>query len=210
MNRKGQHHLTEPEHVRRRIKELLQRWSQGDSSALNELVPLVYADLRRIAGYLFNGERKNHTLGPTIIVHEAFMKLRQSSTSIECQDGHHFLAIYARAMRHILIDYSRKKNAGKRYGEEVPLDDVQMHELYLLCGERRADLLALDEAMTRLAQINPRLASVVNLRFFCGLDNSQVGKALKISANTVIRDWRFAESWLRHEIESAGKRKDTN
>lgn len=201
--------MTEPEHVKRRIQELLQRWTQGDSSALNELLPLVYPDLRRIAGYLFNGERKNHTLGPTIIVHEAYMKLRQS-TSIECQDGHHFLAIYARAMRHILIDYSRKKNAKKRHGEEVPLDDVQVHELYQLCCERHADLLALDEAMTRLGHIKPRVASVVNLKLFCGLDNTQIGKSLKISANTVMRDWGFAERWLRREIQRGGKPKDTD
>lgn len=190
--------MTGSDDVKKRINELLERWSNGDPAALNELIPLIYQDLRRIAGYLFNGERKNHTLQPTIIVAEAFIKLRQSH-KVACRDGAHFLAIYARAMRQILIDYARRHNANKRYGEIVPLDEVQ-----LFCRERHGDLLALIEAMDCLTRIYPRQASVVDLRVFCGLNNSQIAKVLKIAANTVIRDWKFASDWLRREMKSRG------
>ena len=192
--------MTEPDdvNVKKRINELLERWSNGESSALNELVSLVYEDLRRIAGYLFGGERKNHTLGPSAVVHEAFIKLSHSAR-LDCRDGAHFLAIYARAMRQILIDYARRHNANKRYGETVPLDEVQ-----LLCRERHGDLLALNNAMERLAQSYPRQASVVDLRVFCGLNNPQIAQVLKIAANTVIRDWKFASGWLRREMKSSG------
>jgi RNA polymerase sigma-70 factor (ECF subfamily) len=190
--------LTGSDNGKNRINELLERWSNGDPAALSELIPLVYQDLRRIAGYLFNGERKNHTLQPTIIVAEAFIKLKQSH-KVACRDGAHFLAIYARAMRQILIDYARRHNANKRYGETVPLDEVQ-----LFCRERHGDLLAMIEAMDRLTRIYPRQASVVDLRVFCGLNNSQVAKVLKIAANTVMRDWKFASDWLRREMKSRG------
>jgi RNA polymerase sigma factor (TIGR02999 family) len=190
--------LTGSDDVKKRINELLERWSHGDPTALNELIPLVYQDLRRIAGYLFNGERKNHTLQPTIIVAEAFIKLKQSH-KVACRDSAHFLAIYARAMRQILIDYARRHQAGKRDGETVPLDEVQ-----LLCRARHGDVRALIEAMDRLTRIYPRQASVVDLRVFCGLNNSQIAKVLKIAANTVIRDWKFASDWLRREMKSRG------
>ncbi len=192
--------MTEPDdvNVEKQINELLERWSNGDSTALHELFPLVYKDLRRIAGYLFGGERKNHTLGPSAVVHEAFIKLSHS-TRLDCRDGAHFLAIYARAMRQILIEYARRHNASKRYGETVPLDEVQ-----LLCRERHGDLLALNQAMECLAQSYPRQASVVDLRVFCGLNNPQIAEVLKIAANTVIRDWKFASDWLRREMKSRG------
>lgn len=192
--------MTEPDdvNVKKRINELLERWCNGDPTALNDLIPLVYHDLRRIAGYLFSGERKNHTLGPSAVVNEAFIKLRHS-TKLECRDSAHFLAIYARAMRQILIDYARRHNANKRYGETVPLDEVQ-----LLCRERPGDLLALNKAMECLAQSYPRQASVVDLRVFCGLNNPQIAEVLKIAANTVIRDWKFASDWLRREMKSRG------
>src|SRR5262249_2477023 len=195
--------LTEPDDVKQRISELLKRWSEGDTGALDALVPLVYADVRRIAGYLFKKERKNHTLGPTAVVHEAFMKFRHAN-QVTCRDGAHFLAIYARAMRQILIDYSDYKNAQKRHGEEVPLEEVPLHELHLLCRGHRPDLLVLKDAIERLAQTHPRWASVVDLRVFCGFDNSQVAEMLKVSPNTVIRDWKEASKWLRHEIKSKG------
>jgi RNA polymerase sigma factor (TIGR02999 family) len=192
--------LTEPDdvNVKKRINELLERWSNGDSAALNDLIPLVYHDLRRIAGYLFKAERKNHTLSPSAVVNEAFIKLKHSA-KLECRDGAHFLAIYARAMRQILFDYARRHNASKRYGETVPLDEVQ-----LFCCERHGEVLALALAMDRLTQLHPRQASVVDLRVFCGLNNSQVAQVLKIAANTVIRDWRFASDWLRREMRSRG------
>jgi RNA polymerase sigma factor (TIGR02999 family) len=188
--------LTVPDDAKKRINELLERWSNGDSAALNDLTPLVYQDLRRIAGYLFKGERKSHTMGPSGTVHEAYIKLKRS-TKVECRDGAHFLAIYARAMRQILLDYARQHNAGKRYGETVPLDEIQ-----LSCRERHGDMLALDNAMECLRQRHPRQASVVDLRVFCGLNNPQIAEVLQIGVNTVIRDWKFASDWLRREIKS--------
>jgi RNA polymerase sigma-70 factor, ECF subfamily len=190
--------LTEPDDVKKRINELLERWSNGDPTALNDLIPLVYQDLRRIAGYLFSGERKNHTLQPSAIVAEAFIKLKHS-TKVECRDGAHFLALYARAMRQILIDYARRHNAGKRHGETVQLDEVQ-----LFSRERSKDVLAIAGAMDLLAKSQPRWASVVDLRVFCGLNNSQIAEVLQISANTVIRDWRDVSEWLRSAIKSKG------
>lgn len=190
--------MTEPDDVKKRINELLQRWSSGDPTALNDLIPLVYKDLRRIAGYLFSGERKNHTLQPTAVVSLAFIKLKHS-TKVECRDGAHFLALYARAMRQILIDYARKHNADKRHGETVPLDEVQ-----LFSRERNKDMLAIAEAMDLLAKSHPRQASVVDLRVFCGLNNPQIAEVLQISPNTVIRDWRDASDWLRRAIEKKG------
>jgi RNA polymerase sigma-70 factor (ECF subfamily) len=190
--------LAKPDDLKKRIKELLERWAAGDSEALKELIPLVYQDLRRIAGYLFKGERKNHTLGPTIVVHEAFMKLSRSA-EIECRDGAHFLAIYSRAMRQILIDYARYHGRRPEGQETVPLDDVQK-----ICRERNANLLALEQALNRLAEIDPRQASVVDLKIFCGLDNEQIAKVLKISANTVMRDWKKAKWRLQREMKIKG------
>jgi RNA polymerase sigma factor (TIGR02999 family) len=195
--------MTESDDLKRRINELLGRWSKGDAEALNELVPLVYHDLRRIAGYLFKSERKNHTLQPTAVLNEAFMKLGRSD-KVECRDGAHFLSIYARAMRQILIDYARLHNRKKREVETVPLDDVQ-----LLCRERHRDLLALEEALDRLARANPRQASVVDLRIFCGFNNKEVAEILKIAENTVIRDWNFASGWLRDEMKDSRKWKES-
>lgn len=186
--------MADSDDLKKRIHELLGRWGAGDHSALDELVPLVYNDLRRIAGYLFKGEQRNHTLQPTIVVNEAFMKLRHSG-GLECHDGAHFLAIYARSMRQILIDYARRRNTLKRYGETVSLDDVE-----IICRDRLSDLLVCKDAMERLARLSPRQASVVDLRVFCGLENGEIAEVLKISPNTVMRDWNFAWNWLRREM----------
>lgn len=186
--------MATPDDLKKRIHELLGRWAAGDHSAFDELVPLVYNDLRRIAGFLFQNENKNHTLQPTIVVNEAFMKLRRAG-GLECQDALHFLRIYARSMREILIDYARRRDADKRRGETVSVDEVE-----IACRDHFPEVLMCRDIMERLARLSPRQASVVELRVFCGLENGEIAQALKISPNTVMRDWNFASNWLRREM----------
>lgn len=176
------------------ITQLLQRWRTGDQLALQDLTSLVYSDLRRIASRLFKGERPGHTLQPTALVNEACMKL-SGAARIDWQSRAHFLAIAAKAMRQILIDHARLHKRGKRKGEVVPLD-----EALVVSPERSPELIALDEALNRLAVDYPRAAEVVELRTFGGLNNEEIAEVISISANTVIRDWNFARAWLRREL----------
>lgn len=176
------------------ITQLLQRWRAGDQQALEELTSLVGPDLRRIAGYIFKGERPGHTLQPTALVNEACMKLN-GAAKIDWQNRAHFLAVAARAMRQILVDHARRYQSAKRDAEILPLD-----EALVFSRERSPQLLALDEALIRMASIYPRAAEVVHLRFFGGLNNEEIGEVLKISSNTVLRDWKFAKAWLRREM----------
>lgn len=180
------------------ITQLLQRWRAGDQQALEELTSMVGADLRRIAGYIFKGERPGHTLQPTALVNEACMKL-SGSAKIDWQNRAHFLAVAARAMRQILVDHARRYSREKRIGAVLPLD-----EALLFSRERSPELLALDEALNRLSLAYPRAAEVVQARFFGGLNNEEISEVLKISANTILRDWNFARAWLRREMKRAG------
>jgi RNA polymerase sigma factor (TIGR02999 family) len=188
----------------KQITQLLRRWRAGDRQALEELTSLVEADLRRIAGYLFKSERAGHTLQPTALVNEACMKL-SGTAKIDWQNRAHFLAVAARAMRQILVDHARRHHREKRKVELIPLD-----EALVFTRERSPELLALDEAMNRLAVSYPRAAEVVQARFFGGLNNEEIAEALSISANTVIRDWNFARAWLRLELKNAGADETTH
>jgi RNA polymerase sigma factor (TIGR02999 family) len=176
------------------ITALLIRWSQGDEHALDEVIPLVYTRLRRMAAWRMNrDERKGHTLQPSDLVNEAFLKLN-AAAKVQWKNRMHFYAIASRAMRQVLVDHARKRKAIKREVETVPLD-----EALILVPERSAELLALDEALKRLAAHDPRKARVVELRFFGGLSNEEIGVVLAVSANTVVRDWDYARAWLtRH------------
>jgi|SRR5579859_488449 len=180
------------------ITELLLCWSQGDDRALDRLTPLVYQDLRRLASYFLRGERPGHTLQPTALVHEAYLKLAKPK-KLQWQNRTHFYAVAAHVMRQILVDYARRHQRHKRGGGAslLPLD-----EGLVFAPERSAELLALDDSLGRLAAIEPRKALVVELRFFGGLDNQQIAEILNISANTVMRDWNFAKTWLRREINA--------
>jgi len=182
------------------ITGILFRWSQGDEHALDSLTPLVYRDLRRIAARLLRNERSGHTLQPTALVNEAYLKLA-GQAKVQWQNRTHFFAVAARAMRQILVDHARGHLRAKRGGGEsvLPLD-----ERMLFTPERSADLLALDEALYRLAAIDPRKTKVVELRFFAGLDNEEIAEVLQISPNTVMRDWNMAKAWLRREIQRVG------
>jgi RNA polymerase sigma factor (TIGR02999 family) len=179
------------------ITGILVRWSQGDVHALDSLTPLVYKDLRRMAGYLLRGERQGHTLQPTALVNEAYMKLA-GKAKIQWQNRVHFLAVAARAMRQILVDHARRRGRAKRDVEILPLE-----EDLVFARERSRDLLALDEALKRLAAHDPRKAQVVELRFFGGSTNDEIAAVLHVSANTVNRDWNLAKAWLRREMKNA-------
>jgi RNA polymerase sigma factor (TIGR02999 family) len=181
------------------ITGLLVRWSQGDDHALDSLTPMVYHDLRRLAAHLLRSERSGHTLQPTALVNEAYVKLSGQSR-IQWQNRTHFFAVAARVMRQILVDYARGHQRAKRGGGAalLPLD-----EALVFAPERSADLLVLDQAVDKLAVVDPRKAKVVELRFFGGLNNDEIAEALQISSNTVMRDWNMAKAFLRREIESA-------
>jgi RNA polymerase sigma factor (TIGR02999 family) len=171
--------------------------SEGDPQALDRVLPVVYDHLRRLAERSLRGERADHTLSPTALVHEAYLKLVQLDR-ISWQGRAHFLGACAQVMRRILISHARMKRAGKRGGpaaEPVPIDDV-----ILAAAERPEELVALDEALTRLAALNDRQARIVECRFFAGMDVEQTAEALRISAATVKRDWTVARAWLNREL----------
>jgi RNA polymerase sigma-70 factor, ECF subfamily len=178
------------------VTELLLAWGSGDRSALDELVPLVHQELRRLARSQMRGERDNHTLQTTALVNEAFLRLIDLRR-IRWQDRAHFLALSAQLMRRVLVDHARTRNYRKRGGgaATVALDDVAV-----AVPERAADLVALDEALEDLARVDPRKSRVVELRFFGGLSVEETAEALNVSPETVMRDWRLAKVWLLREM----------
>jgi RNA polymerase sigma factor (TIGR02999 family) len=185
------------------ITTLLVRWSQGDEHALDQVIPLVYSRLRRLAAWRMNQhERKGHTLQPSDLVNEAFLKLK-ASAKVQWQNRVHFYAVASRAMRQVLVDHARKRKAVKREVEMVPLDEAMV-----LVPERSAELLELDEALKRLAIHDSRKARVVELRFFGGLSNEEIGEVLGVSANTAIRDWDYAKAWLTRDMRGERDLKD--
>ena len=188
------------------ITLLLERWGQGDEQALDTLLPLVYPDLRRLASYLLKGDRPGHTLQPTALVNEAYLKL-QGSAGIPWQNRTHFIAVAARAMRQVLCDYARKRKRERHGGGMVfvPLDEV-----FEFVPQRSAALLALDDALIAFARDYPVQAKVVELRFFGGLTNGEIGALLNISANTVIRYWTFAQSWIGQHMDGTENGTDTS
>ena len=182
----------------RDITGLLIAWGAGDGNAFERLFPLVYDELRRIAHRQLGRERAEHTLGTTALVHEAYLKL-VDQTRAQLTDRAHFFAIAARAMRRILVDYARRHRALKRGGvaAQVSLDDAT-----LLAAERADVLVALDEALDRLAEVDTRLSQVVECRFFGGLDEEESAEALGVTSRTVRRDWVKARTWLARELRA--------
>ena len=175
---------------------LLVAVADGDAGAVGELLPLVYDELRRLAAACLQGERPGHTLQPTALVHEAYLKLVDQRTA-GWQDRMQFLGVAAKAMRRILVDYARSHRAAKRGGswERAPLDDAVVH-----AGGRAENLVALDDALVRLARFDEQKARVVELRFFGGLTVAEVAEVLGVSHRTVERDWTLAKAWLRGEV----------
>ena len=189
-----------PDPSRPHVTELLLAWGRGDRSALDELVPVVHQELRRLARLQLRGERLNHTLQTTALVNEAFIRL-VDLRRIQWQDRAHFLSLSARLMRRILVDHARSRNYQKRGGGAM---NVTLDEALVGSAERGADLLALDDALESLARQDPRKSQVVELRFFGGLSVDETAEALKVSPETVLRDWRLAKVWLLREVSGRG------
>jgi RNA polymerase sigma factor (TIGR02999 family) len=176
---------------------LLQAWAGGDRDALEQLTPRVYTELRKMAGGLMNRERQERTLQATGLVHEAYLRL-VDIRGVSWEHRAHFFAIAAQVMRRILLEQARQRATAKRGGG---LGRVDLNEVPDLSGHRDRELIALDEALEGLAQIDPRKARVIELRFFGGLSVQETAAVLKVSEDTVLRDWRLARGWLLSEIE---------
>jgi RNA polymerase sigma factor (TIGR02999 family) len=189
--------LTANESQTAKTKRLLRDWANGDRAALNQLIPRLYRELRRIAGHLMQDERRGGTIQTTALVHEAYLKLVDID-NVSWQHRAQFLAIAAQAMRHILLDRARRRGAAKRGGNLPPikLDEVPDPE-----SERAAELVAIDRALETLAKFDPRKAKVVEMRFFGGLTTEESASVLGVSSDTILRDWKFARAWLLAELD---------
>jgi RNA polymerase sigma factor (TIGR02999 family) len=181
------------------VTRLLVAWRGGDADALDRLLPLVYAELRRVAHRYMRDERPNHPLQTTALVHEAYLRLIDV-TRVDWQSRNHFFAVSAQMMRRILVEAARRRQADKRGGDA---SHVALDEAFVPAPERAADLLALDEALERLATLAPRKARVVELRYFAGLSVEETAGVLEVSAETVMRDWRMAKLWLQRDLAAA-------
>jgi RNA polymerase sigma factor (TIGR02999 family) len=181
------------------VTQLLRDWSQGKDAALEELLPVVHQELRRLARRYMFGERLGHTLQATALVNEAYLRL-VNSRQVNWQNRAHFFAISAQLMRRILVDYARTRGYQKRGGgvPKVTLDEALMGP-----QEKGHDLVALDDALKTLAGVDPRKSKVVELRFFGGLSVQESAEVLRVSPDTVLRDWRLAKAWLAREIGKA-------
>lgn len=179
--------------------QLLRAWAEGDRGALEQLTPHVYRTLRRIAGHQLQNERPGQTLQATALVHEAYLKLIDIS-NVNWQHRAHFFAVSAQIMRHILVDRARARVAAKRGGNA---ERVNLDELPDLGEARASELIALDDALQALVEIDSRKARVVELRFFGGLSIEETAAVLAISPETVMRDWKFARSWLQSELSGS-------
>jgi RNA polymerase sigma factor (TIGR02999 family) len=178
------------------LSELLIAWGNGNQNALEQLVPLVYEELRRLAHRYMRRERPGHSLQTTAVVHEAYLRLIDQK-HVEWQNRVHFFAIAAQMMRRILITHAQSHAYAKRGGRTFK---VSLDEAAILSKERAGELIALDAALKSLTAIDPRRSQVVELRFFGGLSNEEIAEVLKISTNTVTRDWNVAKAWLHREM----------
>jgi RNA polymerase sigma-70 factor (ECF subfamily) len=177
---------------------LLQRWNQGDDHALEALITHVFSDLRKMARYQMARERSNHTLQPTALVNEAYLKLAREA-KLAWQGRTHFFAVASRAMRQVLVDEARRRRRKKRPGK---ITILPLNEALVFSPEVSEEVLALDRALKALALELPRKAKVAEMRYFSGMSVEEIAEALKISPNTVTRDWNLAKAWLRRRIES--------
>ena len=184
------------------VTQLLLAWSEGDQASLEKLIPLVYAELHRLAKRYMGRERAGHTLQTTALVNEAWLRLVDAQ-QVRWQNRAHFFAVSAQMMRRILVDFARERNNLKRGGgaRQVSLD-----EALVVSPERDTDVMALDEALERLAALSPRQSRVVELRYFGGLSEEEIAEVLKVSLRTVQSDWRLARTWLYRELSRGGER----
>ena len=190
-------HMSSEQPVKRNITQLLRAWKSGDGEVTNELLPLIYDELHKRAAAYMRRERQGHTLQPTALVHEAYLKLIDQRNN-EWNDRQHFFAIASQVMRRILVDHARTRHRQKRGGtaEMLPLEDA------LLAGvdETNVDLLALDEALAKLAKFDQQQERLVELRYFGGLSLDDAAATLGISRATAARDWQVAKAWLYREL----------
>lgn len=180
----------------RQVTQLLLAWRQGEESALEKLTPVVYEELRRLAHRYMAGERAAHTLQTTALVNEACVRLIDGK-QVNWQNRAHFFAVSARLMRRILVDWARSRQSKKR-GDQP--QQVTLDEGLMLTRGRNEDLVALDEALKALTRLDPRKSQVVEMRFFGGLSVEETAEVLKVSPDTVLRDWRLAKLWLLREL----------
>lgn len=179
-----------------KVTRLLLDWSQGSEAALEELMPIVYAELHRLASSYMRRERSNHTLQATGLVHEAYVRLIDQKR-VDWQNRAHFFGIAAQLMRRVLIDHARKRQAGKRGGGELQLSLDEN----LVADRAAIDLVELDEALKALEELDREQARIVELRYFVGLTVEEIAEIMQTSPSTVKREWRSAKMWLRRELE---------
>lgn len=179
------------------VTQLLEKWSNGDRAALDELMPLVYGELRRLAGGYLRRERVNHTLQPTALVNEAYLLLVDQNQA-KWQNRAQFIGVAAQMMRRILVDHARAHQAAKRGGAQFT---VALSEADRFAGQPAADLLAIHDALNQLASLDTQQSRIVELRFFGGLTIEETAEVLKVSHATVERDWKMARAWLRRELD---------
>jgi RNA polymerase sigma-70 factor (ECF subfamily) len=183
------------------ITALLEAWTEGDQAALEKLTPIVYKELHRLAGRYMKGERPGHSLQTTDLVNEAYMRLVDYKR-MQWQNRAHFFAVSAQLIRRILVEHARHRNLKRGAG----IRHVSLDEVAVAGGGRSADLVALDDAMKALAEVDPRKEQVVEMRFFGGLSVEETAEVLKVSTVTVMRDWSTAKAWLYREL--SGKKSD--
>jgi len=183
------------------VTQLLKDWSSGDHEALDRLIPIVYAELRAIGARYLRRERRDHTLQPTALVNEAYLRLIDQK-QVQWQNRAHFIGVAAQMMRRILVDHAKSHNRAKRGGgaQRVSLDEVMA-----VSDERATDLLELDSALTALATFDDRKSRVVEMRYFGGLTVEETAEVLKVSEMTVAREWKLAKAWLYTHIEDNGE-----
>ena len=183
------------------ITQLLERWSQGDEEALDQLMPLVYDELHRLAGAYLRSERREHTLQPTALVNEAYLKLVRQR-NIQWQNRAQFFGVAAQLMRRILVDHARANSADKRGGDRV---NVSLKNIGAFGTQPTTDVLALHDVLNRLAEIDPDQSRIVELRFFGGLTIIEAAEVMQVSHSTVEREWKIAKAWLKRELTKSEK-----
>src|SRR5262245_28914676 len=183
------------------VSALLAEWSNGNEAARDELIPLVYDELRKLARHHMVHERNGHTLQATGLVNEAYLRLVDQRL-VRWQGRAHFFALASHMMRRILVDYARKRHYAKRGGDA---QRVTLDEAMIVSEKKAPEIVALDEALTRLAEIDPRMSQVVELRYFGGLSIEEIAGALEVSPVTVRRDWSTAKAWLYRAISATSK-----
>jgi RNA polymerase sigma-70 factor, ECF subfamily len=179
------------------VSHLLQRWSAGDSGAFDQLLPLVYGELRQMAHRYMGQQPDGHTLQTTALIHEAYLRL-VGQEEMRWENRAHFFRVAAQAMRHILVDYARARQTAKRGGDARA---VSLEEAAVVSDGRAAELVALDDALAELARLAPRQSRVVELRYFGGLSVTEAAEVLKVSTDTVTRDWNQAKAWLYRALK---------